>query len=189
MSSNDINKNMKIIEGKQSIDILIDELTPCLITRENGEEYKTIVTPLLKSDLIHLTVKQGWLNSNWKKEFQEPNRSVYKLLVVGSDEIQGLISFEIAQGYIDIFLVESAPWNVGSESQVFKGVGAHLFAYACKVSFELGFGGVTAFSSKTNLIKHYQEKLGAVRIGGHLMTIETGAAKILVDQYFGEDDA
>lgn len=166
------------------IDIIIDELTPCLIHRETGEEYKTLIEPLLSSDLIHLTKQQGWINFNWTKEYSAPNRKVAKLMVVGSDQIQGLISYEIAQGYIDVMLVENAPWNIGSSNQLFIGVGAHLFAFACKISFEMGFDGVIAFTSKTNLIKHYQEKLGAVRIGGHLMTIETDAARRLVDQYF-----
>lgn len=174
---------------RKELDVVIDELTPCLIHRESGEEYKTVMAPLLKSDLNQLTKKHGWNNFDWTKEYLAPNRRVAKLLVVGSDQIQGLISYEIAQGYVDVILVESAPWNVGSNNQVFVGVGAHLFAFACKVSFELGFDGVIAFTSKTNLIKHYQERLGAVRVGGHLMTIETEAAKILVDRYFEEGNS
>ncbi|MBG9794100.1 hypothetical protein ABD76_16885 [Paenibacillus dendritiformis] len=175
--------------NREKIEALIDELTPCLIHRETGEEYKTNIEPLKYSDLKQLTEKQGWVNFDWKKEYCAPNRLVYKLMVVGSDEIQGLVSLEVAQGYIDVFLVESAPWNIGSASQVFIGVGAHLFAFACKVSFERGFEGVIAFTSKTKLFKHYQEKLGAARIDGHLMTIETSAAKKLVNQYFGEGDS
>jgi hypothetical protein len=175
--------------NRNELEVVIDELTPCLIHRESGEEYKTVMEPLSKSDLKHLTKEQGWVNFDWKKEFLTPNRHVFKLMVAGSDEIQGLISFEIAQGYVDVFLVESAPWNVGSSTQVFIGVGAHLFAFACKISFQMGFDGVIAFTSKTNLIHHYQEKLGAIRIGGHLMTIETNAAKKLVERYFGEVNA
>ncbi|MEF2246449.1 hypothetical protein [Paenibacillus sp. IITD108] len=174
---------------RNEIEVFIDELTPCLIHRESGEEYKTIIEPVVTSDLKQLTKKQGWSNFDWKKEHLTPNRLVYKLMVVGSNDIQGLISFEVAQGYIDVILVESAHWNIGSSSQLFSGVGAHLFAYACKVSFELGFEGVIAFTSKTKLVEHYQEKLGAISIGGHLMTIETNAAKYLVDRYFREGDA
>lgn len=173
---------------RNELEVLIDDLTPCLIHRESGEEYKTVIKPLLKSDLIRLTKKQGWVNFDWSKEYTAPKRKVAKLMVVGSEQIQGLISYELSQGYIDVFLVESAPWNIGSSKQIFIGVGAHLFAFACKISFELGFDGVIAFTSKTNLINHYQEKLGAIRIGGQLMTIETEAAKKLVERYFEEEE-
>lgn len=174
---------------RQPIEVVIDELTHCLIHRESGEEYRTVIEPLTRQDLKMLSKKQGWINFDWKREFETPNRRVYKVLVKGSDQIQGLISFEVAEGYIDVFLVESAPWNVGSKTQTFIGVGAHLFAIACKFSFELGFEGIIAFTSKTNLIHHYQETLGAVRIGGQLMTIDTNEAKILVDRCFGKGEA
>lgn len=175
--------------NRNEIEVVIDELTPCLIHRKSGEEYQTRIEPLKKSDLNRLTKEQGWVNFDWNKEFSLPKRLVYKLMVAGSDDIQGLVSFEVAQGYVDVFLVESAPWNIGAVSQVFVGVGAHLFAFACKISFDLGFEGIIAFTSKTKLINHYQEKLGAVTIGSHLMTIETNAAKKLVNRYFGEGEA
>ncbi|MDN4106665.1 hypothetical protein [Paenibacillus polymyxa] len=181
----------KLIQSRgtsSSVGIIIDELTPCLVHRESGEEYKTIYEPLLNSDLKQLTKNKGWVNFNWKHELSISDRHVFKLLIKGSDEIQGLISFEVAEGYIDVFLVESAPWNVGSSDKVFIGVGAHLFAIACKFSFEYGFEGVVAFTSKTNLIEHYQVKLGAIIIGGHLMAIETARAKELVDIYFREEE-
>lgn len=174
--------------NRNEIEVVIDELTPCLIHRQSGEKYQTRIQPLTETDLNQLTKEQGWVNFNWNKEFSLPKRLVYKLTVAGSDDIQGLVSLEVAQGYVDVFLVESAPWNVGSTSQVFVGVGAHLFAFACKVSFDLGFEGVIAFTSKTKLIDHYKEKLGAVTIGGHLMTIETHAAKKLVNRYFREGE-
>ncbi|WP_145949522.1 hypothetical protein [Paenibacillus sp. Y412MC10] len=175
--------------SRHEIEIEIDELTPCLIHRESGEYYKTVVEPLSESDLPMLTKRHGWGNFDWSIEHAAPNRHVYKLRVEGSDVIQGLISFEIAQGYVDVFLVESAPWNIGAGTKEFVGVGAHLFAIACKHSFELGFEGVIAFTSKTNLISHYEDTLGAIRIGGHLMTIETSAAYKLVERYFGKDEA
>ncbi|WP_240416754.1 hypothetical protein [Paenibacillus periandrae] len=174
--------------SRHDIGIVIDALTPCLIHRESGEEYKTVVEPLSKSDLQMLTKAHDWVNFDWNMEYTAANRQVFKLMVVGSDVIQGLISFEVAQGYIDVYLVESAPWNVGSATKEFVGVGAHLFAIACKHSFELGFDGVIAFTSKTNLIDHYKDTLGAIRIGGHLMTIEASEALKLVECYFGKGD-
>lgn len=165
------------------VDVLIDDLTLCLVHSENGEEYDTVFESLTKKDLSKLTPSEGWTNFNWKTEFNAPGRHVIKLMVKGSDQIEGLISYEIAQGYVSINLVESAPRNVG-KNKLFIGVGAHLFAIACKLSFDLGFDGVVSFIAKTNLIEHYREKLGAILLGNHAMAIETPEALELVKHYF-----
>jgi len=41
-----------------------------------------------------------------------------------------------------------------------------------------------AFVSKSKLIDHYIETLGAIHFGGRLMIIETQAALKLIDKYF-----
>lgn len=165
------------------VDVLIDDLTLCLVHSENGEEYDTVFEPLNKKDLNKLTPNEGWINFDWKSEFNVPGRHVIKLMVKGSEQIEGLISYEIAQGYVSINLVESAPRNVG-KNKLFIGVGAHLFAIACKASFDLGYDGVVSFIAKTKLIEHYQDKLGAILLGGHAMAIETPEALGLVKHYF-----
>lgn len=165
------------------VDVLIDDLTLCLVHAESGEEYDTVFEPLNLNDLKKISPSEGWINFNWKTEFNAPGRHVIKLMVKGSDQIEGLISYEIAEGYVSINLVESAPRNVG-KNKLFIGVGAHLFAIACKLSFDLGFEGVVSFIAKTKLIEHYQEKLGAILLGNHAMAIETPEAFELVKHYF-----
>ena len=82
-----------------------------------------------------------------------------------------------------MFLLESAPFNLG-KNKLYEGVPGNLVAYACKVSFQRGADGFVSFESKTNLIDHYVKTLGAHHFGGHLMVIDTIAAKRLVDKYF-----
>ena len=41
-----------------------------------------------------------------------------------------------------------------------------------------------AFQSKTNLIEHYENTLGAIHVGGHKMIIFPEAALKLIRQYF-----
>lgn len=41
-----------------------------------------------------------------------------------------------------------------------------------------------AFKTKTKLIEHYQNNLGAYALGGHRMIIPTDAAQVLVDKFF-----
>ncbi|WP_246062092.1 hypothetical protein [Paenibacillus oralis] len=163
---------------------MIDELTPCLIHRQSGEQYKTEYSWLLSSDLKQVNAKSGWL-FDWNKEHRSSDREVFKLLVVGSDDIQGLVSLTVDQGFVFVNLVESAPANKGSETKLFSGVGAHLFAIACKISFETGCEGFVAFKSKSSLVSHYEQAIGAQRIGnGLLMEIKPDRAKLLVKQYF-----
>lgn len=169
---------------EQHIDVLIDELTPCLIHRESGESYNTEYSLLTSSDLKRVSTKRGWL-FDWNKEHNLSDRIVFKLQVVGSEDIQGLVSLTVDQGFVFVHLVESAPMNKGSASKLFIGVGAHLFAIACKVSFETGCEGFVAFLSKSSLVSHYEQAIGAQRIGnGLLLEIKPNRSKLLVEQYF-----
>jgi hypothetical protein len=67
---------------------------------------------------------------------------------------------------------------------MYAGVPANLVAFACQLSFQRGHNGNISFISKSLLIKHYQESLGAVHVGGRLMVIETAAATKLIGKYF-----
>ena len=68
---------------------------------------------------------------------------------------------------------------------MYRGVAGNLFAYACKLSFEYGFGGYVVFESKTLLIDHYISTLGAKRAFGNRLFLDTEVAKTLVIRYFG----
>ena len=80
-------------------------------------------------------------------------------------------------------LLESSPFNIGKD-KVYEGVAGNLVAYACKLSFQKGFEGFVGFTSKTNLIKHYEKTLGAYHFKNQRMIIETESAKFLVEKYF-----
>lgn len=80
-------------------------------------------------------------------------------------------------------LLESSPFNKG-KNKMYSGVPGNLVAFACKLSFQRGHEGNVAFISKTQIISHYVETLGATHIGGHIMAIETPAALKLINKYF-----
>ena len=80
-------------------------------------------------------------------------------------------------------LIENAPHNYGAKKK-FAGVPANLVAFACKMSFDMGFEGFVAFTSKTELIEHYTKSLGAQLIFRNRMTITTIPAKKLVNSYY-----
>ena len=80
-------------------------------------------------------------------------------------------------------LVESAKFNKGKE-KIYLGVPGNLVAFACKLSFSVGFEGYVAFDSKTVLISHYQSTLGASHLVGQRMYIDAKAANNLISKYF-----
>ena len=113
------------------INVVVDELTPCLTHRLSLENYDTHVDLFNESDLQQVCDWQFQWDMFFRNvEFQ--NAEVFKLLIKGQHRIEGLISLEPDDNFIFVHLVESAPWNVGSDMQEFIGVGAHLFAFACK---------------------------------------------------------
>jgi len=65
--------------------------------------------------------------------------------------------------YIEMHLIETAPHNYG-QRKMYLGVAGNLVAFAFKMSFDLGFEGYVAFTSKTEIIQHYVDSLGATLI-------------------------
>lgn len=87
--------------------------------------------------------------------------------------------------HIYMHLMESASFNL-DKHKIYAGVPGNLVAYACKLAFEQGHEGYVAFVSKTRLIDHYITTLGAKRIGGHSLIIDTAAALVLINKYFSK---
>ncbi len=169
-------------------DIIIDDLTDCLTERKTGElfatEFRMVRGTIHKSDANNLK-KEGWL-FDWSVPHKN-NFEVYELLLENDDMIQGLIALrhDRYNYYTEVELVEVAPSNRGSEG-IFKGVGAHLFAIACKLSTDVGNEGYVRFTAKTKLIEHYKNTLGAKHIRDNIMYIDSVAANKLLSKYFIE---
>lgn len=170
-------------QGPVLLDFVIDKLTNSIQNTISGDSFQTEVLRLTIKDLKSITKKRGW-NFNWKSELADNTKEVYKLTIVNnSDIVQGLMSLTIESDHILLNLLESAPFNIGQD-KLYEGVAGNLVAYACKISFQHGYDGYVAFTAKTNLIKHYEETLGAYHIGRNRMVIPAESAKILVEKYF-----
>jgi hypothetical protein len=165
------------------LDFVIDRLTDSIRNKITGDSFMTEVSRLKLNDLRTVIKKNGWL-FNWKNEFQDVRKEVYKLTIVHNlTVIQGLISLTYEQDHIFINLLENAPFNLG-KNKIYEGVAGNLVAYACKLSFQKGFDGYVSFVAKTVLIEHYKKSLGAYQISGQKMIIPTNSSKILVEKYF-----
>jgi hypothetical protein len=165
------------------LDFIIDKLTNSIENVVTGDSFATEISILTANDLKTATTKNGWL-FNWKDEYKEPVRDVYKLTIVNNPTIiQGLISLEVKSDHVYMHLVESAPFNKG-KTKMYSGVPGNLVAFACKLSFQRGHEGNVSFLSKTQLVDHYIKTLGAFHFGGRVMIIETQAALKLINKYF-----
>jgi len=168
---------------KKELDFLIDKLTNSIENVTTGDSFQTVVSLLTTSDLKAISTKNNWV-FDWKTEFKQPEREVYKLTIAGNTSIiQGLMSIEIKSDHVYLHLVENAPFNKGN-SKVYAGVPGNLVAFACRLSFQRGHEGNVSFLSKSQLIEHYERTLGAFHFGGRVMIIETRAALKLIDTYF-----
>lgn len=169
------------IQTEQSF--IIDKLTDSILNTISGDSFQTEVSRMTSNDLKVVTKKNGW-NFDWKSDFNDLQKEVYKLTIINNSTIiQGLLSLTIEQDHIYMNLLESSPFNIG-KNKLYEGVAGNLVAFACKVSFQKGYDGFVAFTAKTNLIKHYEESLGAFHFKNQRMIIETESSKNLVKKYF-----
>lgn len=130
-------------------------------------------------------MSEGWL-FDWSVPHSN-GYEIYELLIKGSEERQGLIALKHIrdQLYTHVDIVESAPMNRGKNG-VYQGVGAHLFAIACKLSWNAGNEGFVQFKAKSNLVEHYRQTLNAQNIDAQNMFIDSYAALALIKKYFSE---
>lgn len=163
------------------ITIEIDKLTNSIENRITGDSFDTQIIEVTKSDLKYL--ENNW-SFDWKAEFETEGK-VFKLIIEENyDVIQGLISLNYHNGFVFVSLIESADFNIG-RNKVYYGVAGNLFAFACKESWNKGDFGYVSFNSKTNLIPHYEDFLGAKRVGNsNQMVIEPKEALKLIQKYY-----
>ena len=89
-------------------DFIIDRLTDSILNKISGESFQTEISTLKKSDLKSILKKNGW-NFDWKAEFNDLSKEVYKLTIINnSDIIQGLLSITMETDYI--FVISHPPF-------------------------------------------------------------------------------
>jgi hypothetical protein len=160
----------------------IDKITNSIEDAITGKSLDTDVLLLIVTDLKTVLKKHGW-RFNWKSEFKYEERQLYKLVIKEETSIQGLLSLQPAENYIEMYLIETAPHNYG-HSKKYVGVPGNLVAFACKTSFDFGYEGFVGFTAKTQLIQHYIDTLGAELIFRDRMAISGNSAKKLVNSYY-----
>ncbi len=173
------------MKGREQIglDFEVDKLTNSIENVITGDRFQTDISLVSNIELKRITKKSGW-QFDWNLEIKDPARDVYKLTIVNNQQIiQGLVSLEVKLDHVYLHLVESAPFNKG-KSKMYAGVPGNLVAFACKLSFQRGHEGNISFISKTQLVQHYIDTLGAVHCGGRVLIIDTISALKLIHKYY-----
>jgi len=172
--------------GKENIelDFKIDKLTNSIENSVSGEIFGTTVSLLDLKDCKQLN-KTDWL-FDWKLECKTKGNQVFKLTTINNPAIiQGLISITDKGDHVFMNLIENAKFNKGKK-KLYLGVAGNLVAYACKLSFEKGYEGIISFVAKTQLIKHYEQTIGAKCFMGNRMYIDTKESFVLTKKYFND---
>ena len=166
------------------LDFKIDKLTNSIENSVSGEVFDTVVSLFDAKDCKQLN-KADWL-FDWKLEHKTAGNQIYKLTTISNSTIvQGLISLTDKGDHVFMNLIESAKFNKGKK-KLYLGVAGNLVAFACKLSFEKGYDGVVSFVAKTQLIRHYEQTIGAKCFMGNRMYIDTKEAFILTKKYFND---
>ena len=112
------------------LDFVVDKLTNSIENIFTGDSFPTDITLISTEVLKSPTKKNGWL-FDWKDEYKQQERDVYKLTIVNNNKIiQGLISLEIKSDHVYMHLVERTPFNKG-KMKIYADVPGNLVAFAC----------------------------------------------------------
>ena len=125
--------------------------------------------------------------SNWKfdwKSLYSKNSLVFKLSY--EEEIQGLLKMaKVDEGYYEMSNLEISPKNYGSKGKL-SNIAGSLIAYACLLTFELNnenYKGYLAFTSKGELIPHYEKHYFAELVFREKMIIFPVNGKKVIKKY------
>lgn len=169
------------------IDILIDEIVPCLKDSSTGEIVKTRAYQIQEKKLLRSCNKRNGWYINWEKLFEE--YEIYAISVNNSDIFEGLIALERNDDYQAEHIVWAtvAPHNnaLKRTHKRYIGVGGHLFAVGAMVSKSNGFEGcLYGIAKNQTVLKHYMKTFGAEYIptidkNGGFVILEKSAEKLM----------
>lgn len=131
-------------------------------------------------------LKKGGWNFNWRQLIQEKNsRTFFLKTIEPPPRVEGALHLKIENDMLIMDVLEIAPHNIGQKSKKYDYVAGCLIAFASRESFKLegNYKGFLTFVSKTNLIKWYSKKYGAIAALGQRMYIDDHVGLKLIKEY------
>lgn len=150
-----------------------------LINIQNGKRVEGDILEIEKDDFSKIKKsKQFTFDWSLEKEYQ-----IWKLILVDTDEILGLMSLEDHpdEFRLQIKTIEVAIKNKGRE-KIIDGIAGCLIAHAAEIAFGKGYFGFVSLVPKTRLIDHYTSKYGFKQFGREL-AIEGITSQQLISKY------
>lgn len=150
-----------------------------LIQVKSQERLEALVEKLAPLELKQI-LKSKQFKFRWNTESKY---EVYKLYIIESEEIVGLMSLQdwANELRLEIRLIESSKDNVGSHKKYDRLAGT-LIAFACGTSFERGYNGFISLFPKTALRIHYINEYGMEEAGKSVYSDTLNSAE-LMDMY------
>lgn len=103
------------------LDFEIDKLTNSIENIVTGDSFPTDITLINQDQLKLVSKRNGWM-FDWKYEFKQPERDIYKLTISNNPKIiQGLVSLQVKSDHVYMHLIESAPFNKG-KAKMYSGI-------------------------------------------------------------------
>jgi len=73
---------------RKQVGLIIDKITESIEEVSTGKSFETEILLVSVDEIRKVHKKDGWL-FNWKREFMDPGRQLYKLVIEGDKTIQG----------------------------------------------------------------------------------------------------
>jgi hypothetical protein len=144
-----------------------------------GKIYQIEVLPVESSDYKILTKTRYFFD--WK---EEKDYEIYKLVIMGQNDILGLVSIERipSEWRIHIRLLTVSLENKG-ENKVFEKIAGNLIAFVSKIAI-IDFGELACVSlrPKSSIAQHYITKYN-MNITGATLSLEVPEIINLINQY------
>ena len=150
-----------------------------IIDTSTGEKHSVDILPVEIDEFK--TLRKGRYFFDWRIE---KNQEVYKLQIIGSSDILGLVSIErIPQEWrIHIRLLTVSKENKGNEKKYDK-IPGNLIAYVAKIAIrEFGELACVSLRPKSQIAQHYIDKYN-MNITGMTLSIEVPEIIDLINLY------
>jgi hypothetical protein len=135
-----------------------------IFERASGKEHQIKIEPLASKDYGKITKSKYFFD--WKTEKEN---EVFKLTLLGSDEILGLVSLiEHDDKRMQINLLAVSKENRG-KIKMYEGIAGNLIAWSGREAVKrFGDNACVSLIPKTKLVKHYIKEYGMIEAGQSL---------------------
>jgi signal-transduction protein with cAMP-binding, CBS, and nucleotidyltransferase domain len=150
-----------------------------VVSSANVKEYKVEIEAVQANDYKSITKSRYFFD--WKKE---QSQEVYKIKIVGSSDILGLVSVErIPEEWrIHIRLITVSKENKGSVKE-YENIAGNLITFISKIAVrEYGELACVSLKSKRAIAQHYTDKFG-MNITGVTLSVEIEEMLALINTY------